>query len=142
MKKTIVRLVVVLLGLSLIGCTACPGGRGCGSPPPPPYGIWQSIDPNITLFIAPEFRLSQDIEFSGIYVRDGEEVRVRVLAPNSRGVGAFLIFEDIIREDKTVSERMLYFGEIYIENDRIYMDLLHYFSERTGIDTIIFELVE
>jgi len=125
-----------------------------------PYGIWHSEEPNITLFIKPDYnvtlygyqtfttaageetiQISESDVFLGVYVKDGEEIDI------------FVSFLFPPREDlriqnanitRPINSSNAYFAGSYRvrRNNRLYLRLFLDIQERTGIDHIVFELVE
>jgi len=48
-------------------------------PEVPPYGIWVSEEPNITLFIKPEYRIPErNYSYFGVYAADGDYTKTLV----------------------------------------------------------------
>ena len=108
------------------------------TPPLPPYGIWQSEEPNITLFIDSE--LSYRDDFPGIYVID--DIEIDVMVGTIPKLATIWIYENVEIEDGTVKRNRFFEGYYSIENDRLYIRLRSCYPEHTGLDIIIFELVE
>ena len=103
-----------------------------------PYGVWQSEEPTITLIIDPNYMLDEGrARFPGIYVRDTrtEDVLVGV-----DPVGAGIEVRNASIEDGR--QYAYYAGTYRIRGNRIYFTLGRLWRERTGIDLIVFELVE
>jgi len=83
LKKTTITLTILAL-LLLASCLP--------ETPPPPYGIWVSEEPQITLFFTPDFQILENIEiYFGIYTVDSVDTKLAIrIYP---GGGAFAMYD-------------------------------------------------
>ena len=134
MKKIIVCFATVFLMFSLSACRSWP----------PPYGVWYSEYPNITLFVDSALSLGGDDiatwDFPGIYVQNGEKISVTVNF--NEKFGMIWIYENVTLENGTIERNTLFDGWYSIENNSLYLDLQSSYQEQIELYTIIFELIE
>jgi len=129
--KIIICFALVFMVFSLTSCIRTPSL---------PYGVWQSENPNMTLFIDRELSTSVTSDWSGIfpgiYMRDGEEVSITIVL-ESKG-GHISIYESVELGDGLIEENLLIRNNYTIENDRLYIRN----PEANEFEPIVFELVE
>jgi len=127
MKKIIMYIAAIFLVITLTACI-----RSWS----PPYGIWQSAEPNITLFIEREIReMHSELGsvFTGLYVRGDEEINI-IIVFEGKG-GHISIYENAILDDRSSWRDFLLFGSYHIEGENLYI-------ESSTYDTIVFSLIE
>ena len=121
--KSILFFVLILVVTSLTACLN----------PTLPFGIWQSEDLNLILFIDPDFIISGDGEFfgtfPGVYLQDSEEIEI-MIAIEWKSSNITL---------RIVGERPFFDGYYLVENGRLH--IRHHLSEIEP-NEIIFNLVE
>ena len=126
---------VVLLTLALFMLSACMPFE----PVDIPLGVWRSEYPKIILYLKEAYELplphGQD-PFPGIYVRNGEEIRVYTRF--TRRILQLLINT---MDSSTWGGNMLYSGVLHVDGDRMYYTLSTWSQERTGLTQIIFHRV-
>ena len=130
------KFIVILVFVALLTFTACSENT------PIPYGIWKSEEPRITLFIDPAYaETDEPFRFPGIYIKDGVEMDVFVRISITHGT--FFIHNASIPRDTVDFHREAYFDGLYrIEDNRLYYTVGQLWREQTGVDRIVFELVE
>jgi len=112
--------------------------------PEPPYGVWRSEEPNITLFFRPEYRnvptQFDNFSYLGLYVVGDEELRVFVTFGN----GPRFRIQEFKYSNKgdNISIFPLFIGNWRVVGDQIHYTLTPHFQEQLGITTIIFHRLE
>lgn len=110
----------------------------CVPETPTPYGIWKSTEPNIFLYISPEY--SHYSNYLGRSLISGDEERVFIVLGN----GPRLTFYPLtaIRERGGTSGPPLLVGTWEINNHILYLTPTPVFRERLGYERIIFHQAE
>ncbi|MCL2035278.1 MAG: hypothetical protein FWG94_11205 [Oscillospiraceae bacterium] len=106
-----------------------------------PYGVWQSEEPNITLYFDPEIWVSDP--FPGTYIKDGESTDIVIIFSSS--AKAFSIYnaslyysEDGLNYVDSYKDAY-YYGYYRVRGNKLRYNLVPHWQERTGIKTIVFE---
>jgi len=133
MKSNSMKKIVVLL-VFLILTSAC-NTRG-----ELPYGVWQSEEPNITLYFDP--KIDEDV-FSGTYMKDGENINIVVLV-SSVNKGFRIYNESLYYSEHGLNyvdsyRDSYYSGDYRVRGNKLRYKLRPYWQEQTGIKTIVFE---
>ena len=127
---------VVLLTLALFMLSACMPFE----PVDIPLGVWRSEYPKIILYLKEAYELAflhrQD-PFPGMYVRDGEEIRIytRFITREILQLSIHAI------DSRTRGGNSFYSGVLHVVGDRMYYTLGSRTQERTGLTQIIFHRV-
>jgi len=133
MKRNIFAALIVLLVLFITSCSP--------ETPEPPYGVWVSNEPQITLFFKPQYRLPiyRPI-YLGLYTIDGVETKVVL----SFGHGTRFTVQalDALFEGGTRGDYRLLVGTYRLMGGEIRYTLTPVFQERLGIDRIWFRRME
>jgi len=109
--------------------------------PDPPYGVWVGGDPQIMLFLKPQYRMTEDWPtYIGLYMLDGEEIKVFVRF--GHGLSFRLSHQDSLQEGGGFSSSSLLVGSYRVVRNQIHYTLTPHFQEQVGIQTIIFHRVE
>ena len=142
-KATVVKaLLLVLVAISLLTLWMLLAIRQVSGYVPIPYGIWRSEEPNITLFVSPEYQVSLGI-FPGKYVWNEMELEVVAVFLWREPEISIMPTSELVLTEHSVSFGDRYFhGEFHLNNGRLYYSLERSFREWTGYGTIVFELVE
>lgn len=103
-----------------------------------PYGIWHNEEHNITIFISPDYFIHPG-HYPGILIGNGKEIDIIVNICRSHGM--FFIANASLEERITLSNS--YFDGFYrVRHGRLEYTLTSHHRELTGIDRIVFELIE
>ena len=130
MKKLIATPIILIL--LLVSCVP--------ETPPPPYGVWVSEEPQITLFFTPEYQILEGREFYfGIYTVNNLDTKLAIeILP---GGGAFTIYN--LTEPRRWGGGVIHSGRMFDSIYRMVDGEIHYLisedaQEKLGIDKIIF----
>ena len=133
------KLITIFAALILLALSSC-----VPEIPDPPYGVWQSDDPRITLFFTPEYQVIEGREFYfGLYSIDNVDKKVFAqFGPGGGGFGINDLSEPRNSGGCVLFSRTLIGGNYrLIENMMIYT-LSPHSQERLGIETITFHLID
>jgi len=114
-----------------------------------PYGIWQSEDPNITLYInhrplgpdGYQYNEPDNHPWYGTYLKDGVEIDVVIyFAPTWN---RFSIVDAVFGYSPSGSYRFSYYfsGDYKLRGNRMIYTLTPHWREQTGIKRIVFEKI-
>ena len=112
------------------------------------YGVWRSDSPEITMFLLPEYRISENprIIYPGIYVKDGVETDVLVwISLVDASIG---IYNASLNPGEIDSSSKAYFSWGRYSFRRFHRDRIYlhnppsHWRELAGTNRIAFELVE
>jgi hypothetical protein len=133
MKEII--MVGFVFTLTLTGCFPIP------PPQAPPYGVWQSEEPEITLYII--YGFGDELDNTGVYKKNGNEIELLLeFGPGRR----FKIYDKNTDFSEINSYLQAYYTGTYRlrgnrDNRRMVYTLVPYWQERTGVERIIFTKV-
>jgi len=110
-----------------------------------PYGVWASESPNLIIYIYEAYTsLLFPHMYLGFYYINDEMNRIYVSFNDRFGRLHIGMPSSIIMEDgRVIATRgdalhQWYAGWVTVRGDRLYLSLLPFFQERTGLDQIIF----
>jgi len=127
MKKLIICLLVFLIIVFIIIFFVIPFSlRTISTRGPIPYGVWQSEEPNITLYFDPEIWVSDP--FSGIYVKDGESTDI-VIIFSTANKGFRIYDKEVYFNENRISENTLYAGDYRVRGNKLRYSLRPYWRE-------------
>ena len=145
MKKIVVLLVFLIIVFIIIFFVIPFSLRTISTRGPIPYGVWQSEDPHITLYLAPETELFvgepiPGTHYPGIYIKDGENINIIIGFGYSK---SFSIYnEALFYSDEYWNYRDAYYNGTYrVRGNKLRYNVLPFWQEQTSIKTIVFEKV-
>jgi hypothetical protein len=103
-----------------------------------PYGIWQSSDPNLTLYIEPDEEMPK-----GLYVTETEEIEVFAIIDIYQG-NALVIYDKSAMSQDSIhgGDEYEYFnGSFTVKGEQIIYSLSNHSEEMSGYKKIIFEKI-
>ncbi|MCL2253499.1 MAG: hypothetical protein FWC09_03570 [Lachnospiraceae bacterium] len=123
------RKVLTIILLTLIMTQVSCNTRG-----PFPYGVWQSENPNITLYLDDD----KNICF-GTYLLNGDEISI---IANFYYFKRFSIYDANVDMNKIDFYELAYYvGDYKVRGDKLTYNIIPYWSEKTGVKRIIFKKI-
>jgi len=112
--------------------------------PPPPYGVWRSENPQITLFFTPEYQIIEGRQFYfGIYTVDSVDTKLAIeIFPGGRAFAMYDLSEPRGRGGGVRHSGTLFSGTYRLVRGEIRHRTSPAVQERLGIDIIIFQRAE
>ena len=110
---------------------------------PPPFGVWQSMDPMITMYIDPEYQQHNrrpDL-YLGLYDIGETEIKINVFFGAPGRFSLYDTFEAIKWEDTPAHDR-IFSGRWEVVEDQLHFAIATRYRERSGYEVIIFERLE
>jgi len=108
----------------------------------PPLGVWQSMNPMITIYIDPAYQQpARPSHFFGFYDLDETEIKIDVFF----GGPITFIIEDtlqFIKWEDTVAHNRILMGTWAMVEDQLHFTPDPRYQERSGYEVIIFERLE
>ena len=131
--NTIVRLGLILLMLVKLS--------SCLPAPRPPFGVWQSENLDIILYVKPEYQRTPGVGegYPAIYFADGEATNVWVVF----GVDPLFAIYDMsaFGDGVFISDKWIFRGTFRIVNDKLYLEYITQ-ERRYSLEQMIFHRLE
>ena len=108
--------------------------------PQPPFGVWKSNEPNIVLYLKPDYFMTQIMAHLGTYSENGYELKVFVHF--GHGLRFRMTEANSLRADGGMSLGEFLTGTYQLVGDQIHYRPTPVFRERLGLDMIVFYRVD
>ena len=106
-----------------------------------PYGTWKCFDPDIIIYVSKEAEASEYPPYTGVYVKDGEQIEIFAMFNPGSGLAIFdkqegydLIRNAIVDNGKSI----LFNGTLYRINDTLELTLFGG-TEMAEYEKLVFE---